>query len=217
MDKLKRLIHAVDRAQQTRSWLAVGVGTYKKFGDDQAGNLAALIAYSAFVSIFPLMLVLVTVLDIVLGNHPALQHRLLNSALSHYPLIGQQLGHIGALHQSGLALVVGLLGTFIGARSVATAIQNALNTVWEIPFARRPGFPWSWLRSFGLVLVIGLSLIGTTTLSTLATGGADRVLPGFGGKVVALLVSLVLNVGVFWLAFRLGTGREVRCGPLRAA
>ena len=191
------------------------VAVWKKFGDDQAGNLAALVAYYAFFAIFPLMLVLVTVLDIVLKNHPGLQHRLLNSALSQYPLIGQQLGHIGPLHQSGLALVVGLVGTFIGARGVATAMQNALNTAWEIPFARRPGFPWSWLRSFGLILVIGLGLIGTTVLSTLASGGADRVIPGLGGKIVALLVSLVLNVGVFWLAFRLGTAREIGWRQLR--
>ncbi len=74
--------------------------------------------------------------------------------------------------------MIGLLGTFIGARGVATAMQNALNSVWEIPYARRPGFPWSWLRSFGLMLVIGLGLIGTTVLSTMAGGagaGADRL------------------------------------------
>ena len=93
-------------------------------------------------------------------------------------MIGPQLGHsIGPLHQTGLALVIGLLGTFIGARGVATAMQNALNSAWEIPIVRRPGFPWSWLRSFGLILVIGLGLIGTTVLSGLAGGaghGADR-------------------------------------------
>ena len=97
-------------------------------------------------------------------------------------MIGQQLGHIGPLHQTGLALVVGLLGTFIGARGVATAMQNALNTVWEIPFARRPGFPWSWLRSFGLMVVIGLGLIVTTILSTSASGAGSRILTGFGAK-----------------------------------
>ena len=215
MNMVKRATRAADTLQQRYAWLAVPVAVWKKFGDDQAGNLAALVAYYAFFSIFPLMLVLVTVLDIALKNHPALQHRLLNSALSQYPLIGQQLGHIGPLHQSGLALAVGLVGTFIGARGVATAMQNALNTVWEIPFARRPGFPWSWLRSFGLIVVIGLGLIGTTVLSTLASGGADRVIPGFGGKIVALLVSLVLNVGVFWLAFKLGTAREIGWRQLR--
>ena len=201
---VKQVVKAVDRLQQRHAWLAVPVAVWKKFGDDQAGNLAALVAYYSFVALFPLLLVLVTVLSLVLKNDPGLQHRLLNSALSHYPVIGQQLGHIGPLTQTGLPLVIGLLGTFIGARGVATAIQNALNTVWEIPFARRPGFPWSWLRSFGLIVVIGLGLIGTTILST----AAGRVF-GAGATVVAVAVALLLNVGVFWLSLRLGTAREI--------
>jgi membrane protein len=214
MNVAKRAIRAADELQQRHAWLAVPVAVWKKFGDDEAGNLAALIAYYAFVGIFPLLLVLVTVLNIVLKNNPALQHRLVNSALAHYPVIGQQLSHIGPLRGSWLPLVIGLLGTFIGARSVATAMQNALNSVWEIPYARRPGFPWSWLRSFGLILVIGLGLIGTTILSTTAAG-AGHVLTGFAFTLVALVVSLVLNIGLFWLAFRLGTASEISWRQLR--
>ena len=41
-------------------------GVVKKFGDDQAGYLAALIAYYAFFSLFPLLLVFVTILGFVL-------------------------------------------------------------------------------------------------------------------------------------------------------
>jgi membrane protein len=215
MNMVKRATLAADTLQQRYEWLAVPVAVWKKFGDDQAGNLAALIAYYAFFSIFPLLLVLVTVLDIVLKNHPALRESLLKSALAQYPVIGPQLEHnIGPLHQSGLALVIGLLGTFIGARGVASAMQNALNSAWEIPMARRPGFPWSLLRSFGLVLVIGLGLIGTTVLSTLASG-AGTVLTGAGATVAALAVSLVLNIGVFWLAFRLGTASDISWRQLR--
>lgn len=204
----KRVVRAVDEYQQRHAWLAFPVAVWKKFGDDQAGNLAALIAYYGVVALFPLLLVLVTVLDLVLRNDPALQRELLDSALRQYPVIGPQLGHIGPMRQSGLALAVGLAGTFIGARSVATAIQNALNSAWEIPIARRPGFPWSWLRSFGLILVIGLGLIGTTVLSGLA-GGAGRVLTGAAASAAALAVSLAANIGVFWLAFRLGTARDI--------
>jgi len=214
MSKVKSTLRAVDEFQQQHAWLAFPVAVWKKFGDDQAGNLALLVAWFAFVSIFPLMLVLVTVLDIVLKNNPDLQHRLLNSALSQYPLIGQQLGHIGRIHESGLALVIGLVGTFLGARGVANAMQNALNTVWEIPYARRPGFPWTFLRSLGQIIVIGLGLIGTTVLSTMA-GGAGHLLTGFGATVAALLVSLVLNIGVFWLAFRLGAASEIGWRQLR--
>jgi membrane protein len=208
MNKAKKALGATDTFQQQHAWLAFPVAVWKKFGDDEAGNLALLVAWFAFVSIFPLMLVLVTVLDIVLRNDPELRNRLLNSALSQYPLIGQQLSHIGPLHQSGLALVVGLVGTFLGARGVANAMQNALNSVWEIPYARRPGFLWSLLRSLGLIVVVGLGLIGTTVLSTTASG-AGHLLSGPGATVAALVVSLVLSIGVFWLAFRLGTAAEI--------
>jgi membrane protein len=70
MDVVNRAVRAADALQQRHAWLAVPVAVWKKFGDDQAGNLAALIAYYSFVAIFPLLLVLVTVLDIVLKNHP---------------------------------------------------------------------------------------------------------------------------------------------------
>ena len=216
MNMATKVLRAVDEYQQKHVWLAFPVAVWKKFGDDQAGNLAMLVAWFAFVSIFPLMLVLVTVLDIVLKNNPDLQHRLLNSALSQYPLIGQQLGHIGRIHQTGLALVIGLVGTFLGARGVANAMQNALNTVWEIPFTRRPGFPWALLRSLGQIVVIGLGLIGTTILST-AAGGAGHKVSTFAATAATLVVSLVLNIGVFWLAFRLGTASEIRWRQLLLA
>jgi len=148
------------------------------------------------------------VLDIVLKNNPDLQHRLLNSALSQYPLLGQQLGHIGRIHQTGLPLVIGLVGTFLGALGVANAMQNALNTAWEIPYPHRPGFPWSWLRSMGQIIVIGLGLIGTTILSTMA-GGAGRVVSGFFAAVAATVVSLAVSIGLFWVAFKVGTAREI--------
>src|SRR5690348_4569451 len=91
MNKVKKILRAVDEFQQQHVWLAFPVAVWKKFGDDQAGNLAALVAYYAFVSIFPLLLVLVTVLSIALKHDPGLQQRLLNSALAQYPVIGQQL------------------------------------------------------------------------------------------------------------------------------
>jgi membrane protein len=209
MDKVQRIIRAVDALQQRHAWLAVPVAVWKKFGDDQAGNLAALIAYSALVAIFPLLLLLVTVLDIVLKNDPELKTKVLDAAVKQYPVIGQQMvDSIGRLSQTGIALVVAVVGILIGTLGVANSLQNALNSVWEIPFARRPVFPWSWLRSLALIIVVGTGLIATTILSGLATG-AGRVLPGAGQSILVLAVSLVLNFGLFWLAFRLGTAKDI--------
>jgi uncharacterized BrkB/YihY/UPF0761 family membrane protein len=91
---------------------------------------------------------------------------------------------------------------------VSNSLQNALNSAWEIPFARRPGFPWSWLRSAALIIVIGVGFIGTTIISGLAAG-AGRVLPGAGSSVLFYAVSMVLNFGLFWLGFRIGTASEI--------
>jgi membrane protein len=207
MDRIQRIIRAVDRLQQRHAWLAVPVAVWKKFGDDQAGNLAALIAYSALVGIFPLLLVLFTVLDLVARYNSGLKTTVEN-ALTKYPAIGPFVGDIGRLHQTGVALVVGLIGTFIGALGVANSLQNALNSAWEIRFDRRPGFPWSWLRSAALIIVIGTGFVVTTVLSGLAAG-AGHVLNVAGLSVPAIAVSLVLNFGLFWLAFRLGTANAV--------
>lgn len=132
MNRIQKAVRAADELQQRHAWLAVPVAVWKKFGDDQAGNLAALIAYSALVAIFPLLLVLVTVLDIVLKDNPGLKQTVLN-AVDKYPAVSLLEGHVDRLNQTGIALAIGLVGTFIGTLGVANSLQNALNSVWEIP------------------------------------------------------------------------------------
>ena len=70
MNVIERRLRAADRFQQRYPVLAFPVAVWSKFNDDQAGNLAALISYYAFAALFPLLLVLVTVLNIVLKNNP---------------------------------------------------------------------------------------------------------------------------------------------------
>ena len=108
-------------------------------------------------------------LDIVLRSNPALKDKVLDSAFGQFPVIGPQLqGSVHGLKETGPALVIGLILTFLGARGVAGAAQNALNTVWGVPMFRRPGFPWSVLRDIALILAVGIGLLATTLLSGLA-------------------------------------------------
>ena len=213
--RMAALVVRADKLQQRSPVLSVAVATWKKFSDDQAGNLAALIAYFAFASIFPLLLVAVTILDLAVKDNASLRNQLLSSALSKYPVIGPQLENSVShgLSQTGLALVIGLLLTLYAARAVAAAMQNALNTVWAVPQFRRPKFPWSLLRSLGLIAVVGPGQIATITLSSVA-GGAGH-LNGALARVAVTLASLVLNVGLFWLGFRLATAKEIATRDLR--
>jgi membrane protein len=215
MNAVTKALDAVDRFQRRRPWLAFPWAVWKKFSDDRAGNLAALIAYYGFIAIFPLLLVFVTVLDILLRNDPHLRSTLINSALVHYPVVGDQIrNQLGSVTGTGLPLAAGIVVLVLGARGVARAMSNALFEVWAIPRDRRPAFPRSWLYDLALVFTVGLGIVVTTALSSIAAG-AGHLLTGLGAQVLAIAVSLVLNLGVFWLAFRLATAFLIRWRDLR--
>jgi membrane protein len=222
MNVIERPLRAADRFQQRWPALGFPVAVWSKFSDDQAGNLAALIAYYAFAALFPLLLVLVTVLNIALANNASLRTTLLNSALSQYPVIGPQIKNsLGSLTGTGLPLVIGIVFLLLGARGVAAAMQNALCEIWDIPREERPGFPLSQVWALALMFTVGIGFVVTTFISGLA-GGTGHLITGAGAHVGAIAVSLVLNVGMFWLGFRLATlfkvpWRELRTGAIIAA
>jgi YihY family inner membrane protein len=206
---MQRVIEDADQFQQQRVWIALPVAVAKKYMDNRAWYLAALIAYYAFLAIFPLLLILVTLLNIVLHNDSSLRHRVVDSALAHYPVIGTQLDNsIAPLQQTGFALAVGVAGLVIGSRGVARAMQNALNSAWEIPLTRRHKFPWSFLRGLAMLIVIGVGLIATSGLSGVASSGGD-LLAGIGSALLVLALSLALNIGMFWLGFWLAAVPEI--------
>src|SRR5581483_6093430 len=70
-----RIVTKIDRYQRAHPWLGFPLGTVKKFSEDQAGNLAALISYYTFFSLFPLLLALVTILGFILKGDVGLQRR----------------------------------------------------------------------------------------------------------------------------------------------
>ncbi len=90
-------IHAIDRFQRRHGWAGFPFAVVRKYGDDQAGYLAALIAYYGFFSVFPLMLVFVSVLGIVLANSPQLQQQIIDSALAQFPIVGPTIVDAGAM------------------------------------------------------------------------------------------------------------------------
>ena len=85
-----------------------------KFFDDQSNYLAAIITYYAFVAIFPLLLLASSILGFVLQGRPGLQQEILNSTLSQFPIIGDQLGRPEGLQGLGRGVVVGGLAALYG-------------------------------------------------------------------------------------------------------
>jgi membrane protein len=203
----------LDSFQQRHGWLGFPIAVLYKYADDQGGYLAALLTYYAFLSLFPLLLVAATVLGFVLHNNPALQQHILSSALSQFPIVGHQLqANVHNFQGSGLALTIGILGLLYGGLGVAQAGQNVMNTVWAVPRNERPNPFKSRLRSLGLLGVFGVGVLGTTGLSGLTTGAhafVNSLHLGTGARLVTLVLSLVLNIGLFIAAFRVLTDRAV--------
>src|SRR3954454_8403023 len=107
----ERILRSIDAFQQRNRPVGFLFAVVKKFGDDRAGMLAALLAYYGFLALFPLLLLLVTVLGFVLHDNPNLQQQVLDSALSDVPVLGDQIRtNIHAIQASPIVTVVALVG-----------------------------------------------------------------------------------------------------------
>jgi YihY family inner membrane protein len=201
---MKRRFQALDAFQQRHTVLALLFAVAKKFGDDRGGNLAALIAYRAFFSLFPLLLLMTTVLGYLLADDPDLRRSVVDSTLAQFPVIGEQL-KFSSLQGSGVALAVGIVGTLWAGFGVVLAGEEAIDRAWDVPDSGRPSFLASRLRALGLLILLGAAMIASTVASGLVGGDT-----GWLGAIGGLAVSVALNLAVFIAAFHLLTSLELR-------
>src|SRR6516165_9955900 len=129
------VLQRVDRAQKRSKPLAVAVATFKKFSDDQSANLAAMISFWAFFSVFPLFLVLVTMLAIFLPASD--KNSVLNHVAQLFPLLDPRT--VKGLSGAWWTVVLGLATALWSGLGVVRTAQFAFNSVWEIPEEERPG------------------------------------------------------------------------------
>ena len=178
----------------------------RKFGNDQAGNLAALMAYYAFFSLFPLLLVFTTVLGFVVQHNSSLYNDVQNSVLGHFPGLDLK---TYPLTGSVTALIIGSVGALWGGLGVTNAAQNAFDRVWAVPFKDRPDFIHARLRGLLLLASLGTLFIASAAVTSVVTTILSGPLAVIGGYAI----SLVLNFALYVAAFRFLTAATVptRC------
>lgn len=200
-------VDRVDGFQRRHPGAGYPIAVLYKYVDDSGGYLAALIAYYAFVSLFPLLLLLSTVLGFVLAGDPELQQRVLTSTLSQFPVVGGELGTPKAIGGGVVGLVVGILGSLYGGLGVAQAVQYAMNTAWAVPKNSRPNPFAARGRSAVLLATAGLAIVGTTVLSSVGASNLGSF--GAAGRALLLALSVAVNAGAFLFAFRIATTRAL--------
>jgi YihY family inner membrane protein len=207
VSRLTRLVAWFDAFQQRHVLLAFPIGVVKKYGDDKGGYLAALFAYYGFLSLFPLLLLMVTVLGIVLSGNPDLQARIVDSALGQFPIIGQQLeDNVNAIQGNNLALIVGIVGSLWGAFGVTQALQNAFDDTWEVPRRGRSNFFFSKLRGLLMLLALVAFIGGSTVLTAVGTSFAAV---GFLARALSTVGTFVLSFALYAAAFKVLTARDL--------
>lgn len=177
----------------------------RKFGDDRAGSLAALIAYYGFFSLFPLMLVVVTVASYVLQSNEDLQLRILDSALAQFPVIGSQIrDNIGSVQGSAFALVVGIGGAVWAGMAVLASVQTAMDEVWDVPRRDRGSlFPRVFRGSIVLVT------LGAAVLIAALVAGVSTALDSLVTVAAGSVIAAIVNVAVMLIVFRVLTAAPV--------
>lgn len=164
--------------------------------------------YYGFVSLFPLLLVFVTILGFVLEGDPSLRHEIETGTLGRFPIISEQL-KLESLPGSGVALVVGLLLTLLGGLAITNTAQFAFNRMWGVPYRHRPDFLMSRLRGLRLLAVLGV----LTVISSIAggfVGASEHGAVSAWQLVAGVLISLLVNFALFLSGFLLLPAIETR-------
>jgi membrane protein len=207
MEKIKAFAQKLDNIQQSNRFVAFPVAVVKRYMDDKAGKQAALVTYYAFLSLFPLLLIFITVIGILINNNPRLEAQIMQNIYELFPSLGDDLQkNVSTLHSSGLALLLQFLVVLYGARGLASILQETFNNLWHIEHEHRPGFWGDNLRSVLMMLYAGLGM----TIGAAVGFALNRTLDiGWVGAVIITLVNIAFTYGLMLSVFRLGTSDRI--------
>jgi membrane protein len=208
-------VSGIDGFQRRHSVLGFPLAVIYKYFDDQGPYLASALTYYAFVAIFPLMLLGTSILGLFLRGEPQWQEQILNSALSQFPIIGDELGRPEGLQGSVAGVVFGALAALYGAMGLGQALQNTQHVAWSVPRNSRPNPIYARVKTLILLVTAGFSLLTVTVVSTLASStdvfgafvadGLKTFLPLITVAVVGTFLTLLFRFAAtgqhsFWRA-----------------
>lgn len=204
-EQAKQKLDRVDEFQQQHKPVAIPIAVFKKFSEDQSTNLASMIAFWAFFSIFPLLLVLVTLLGFLLPT--GTKNSVLHQVAHFFPLMDTS--SISGLSGSWWALILGIVSALWSGSAVVRTVQFAFNSVWEIPYHQRPKFVEKLMRSVLVLSTIGVGLVISVLITGFVSGASNTLHLAWFGHLIGYVIAIALDVGLFIAAFRMLTDRDI--------
>ena len=180
-----------DLGKQT--WFGVAKRAFKEFKDDNITDWSAALTYYAVLSIFPGIIVFVSLLGL-LGQGPDTVQKLLDVLTN----IGVPKDALGSLRhpidqvvnqqagKAGLALILGVLGALWSASGYIGAFIRASNAIYEVKEGRK----FYILRPLQiLITIVGVLVLTFITLALIASGSIARAIGdaiGLGSTTVTI-------------------------------
>jgi membrane protein len=191
------------------------------WSSDNASTTGAALAFFCAFSLAPLLVILLTIAGMVIGEQAAygdVQAQL--QALFGPSTAKTIMGAVQASqHTNGaISTIVSIVTLIVGASTVLTALQSALDQIWQssniAPRGLR-GFIRSRLLSFGFILTLGFLLLVSLTISTALSNVRAQVARQYAGIVgmvgaADFLASLIIIACLFALIYRYMPARRVR-------
>ena len=182
------------------------IGAVDGFIRHRTGRHAALLAHYGFLSVFPLLVVMTTILGFVLEGDSTLQADITDSVFANIPFIGEQLkSDPSKLHGNAVVLIIGLATALWAGTKAFVAAQHAMNDIWEIPDARRPSLAKTRGRALLAIAVVGVAQIG----SAIVTGIVGISGVSWLNRILLVVAAVAINIGVLLAAFRVLTAERL--------
>jgi membrane protein len=182
------------------AWLRTALRVQERFGEVHGSYLASAVTLTAFLSLFPLLLVAVAVLGFVAAGHADLPGRVIGNL----GLSGDAAKLVtDSIHKAqqtrGAALGIGTAGLLWSGLGLVAALQVALNAVWQVPSRglKDKLYGLAWLAGAGVIMA-----------ASFAITAAVNFLPGVLAPL-ALLVAFGVNLALWLWSMKVLQNRSV--------
>lgn len=172
----------------------------QRYGELKGNNLAASVAFQSFLSLFPLLLVIVAAIGFVASTDASIGNKIIND----FGLRGEAARIVTdaietAADSPRTAAPIGLAGLFWSGLGLVNALQYAMDQVWQVEERGMRD------KLFGLLWLVGAAVlfVGASAITT-----ALNWLPGFLTPL-GVLVGIGVNLALWVWSFKVLPNRKL--------
>ncbi len=172
-------------------------------GGDNGGQMAAALTYYAFVSLFPLLLLALSVIGFLLSGNETAQREWVTRLTASVPGLGSIIARnirsvVDGRATAGVVALFGLLWTGMG---MVGAARTSLARIFGLP--RASNVVVKRLRTVGALAALGVVALGSITATGLLAGLGSETGPGLAIRVAGIAMAAVIDAGFFLLTYRI--------------